>query len=255
MRSTFTSVALTAAAEDVLYEYSITVADVDADDPATDLAITATTKPDWLTLADNGDGTATLTGTPDNDDVGDHAVTLRVADDGGAFSEQIFTVTVAEDRTISIALDIQPCWNLLSLPFDLSPDSLVPNVLADESGTALVVESCYAWDSEEQEYVSFDSGFVGGEGFWAMGECDSITATATISSDAVPDGALVLNVGWNLVGPISECLVPVDEVITAIWWWNAETLRYVALGDDDVLAPGVGYWIYVTEECVIETGE
>ena len=59
---TFDSTAVTTATEDVAYSYSITTSDVDGDA----LTITAPTLPAWLTLTDNGDGTATLTGTPTN---------------------------------------------------------------------------------------------------------------------------------------------------------------------------------------------
>jgi len=40
--------------------------------------ITAPTLPSWLSLTDNGDGTAELSGTPDNADAGVHAVELEV---------------------------------------------------------------------------------------------------------------------------------------------------------------------------------
>ncbi len=88
----FTSAPVTTATEDVAYTCNVTAADVDAGDT---LTITATTLPAWLSLADHGDGTATLSGTPANADVGDHAVTLRVRDVAGATHTQSFTVTVS----------------------------------------------------------------------------------------------------------------------------------------------------------------
>ena len=57
----FTSTAVTAAVESSAYSDSITTSDADAGDTR---SITAPTKPAWLTLSDNGDGTATLSGTP-----------------------------------------------------------------------------------------------------------------------------------------------------------------------------------------------
>lgn len=87
---TFTSTAVTAATEAVVYTYAVTTSDADGDA----LTITATTLPAWLTFTDNGDGTATLTGTPAAADVGDHAVTLEVFD-GTDIAAQGFTITVA----------------------------------------------------------------------------------------------------------------------------------------------------------------
>ncbi|MFP4600673.1 MAG: putative Ig domain-containing protein, partial [Persicimonas sp.] len=88
----FTSTAITAATEDQNYSYTITTTDADANDTRT---IAATTAPGWLTLTDNGDGTATLAGTPTNADVGDHDVELTVTDAAGASDTQAFTVAVS----------------------------------------------------------------------------------------------------------------------------------------------------------------
>ncbi len=86
----FTSTAVTSANEDSTYSYSVVASDVDTGDT---LTLTAPIKPNWLNLLDNGNGTATLTGTPTNTDVGNHNVTLRV-NDGTAQVDQSFTVTV-----------------------------------------------------------------------------------------------------------------------------------------------------------------
>jgi len=79
------------ATEDSEYSYEIEVTDPDAGDT---LEITAMTLPAWLTFTDNGDGTASLSGTPAAADVGDHDVVLQAADAAGATVEQSFTVTV-----------------------------------------------------------------------------------------------------------------------------------------------------------------
>ena len=73
----FTSTPVTTVDEDALYIYNITATDPNVGDT---LTITATTKPAWLTFTDNGDGTAVLTGTPTNAEVGSHDVVLHVSD-------------------------------------------------------------------------------------------------------------------------------------------------------------------------------
>ncbi|MEL6535577.1 MAG: endonuclease, partial [Bacteroidota bacterium] len=85
---TFTSSPVTTATEDQAYTYSITTANADGT-----VSITATTKPAWLTLSDNGNGTATLSGTPVTGDVGSSAVTLSAADNTNTAS-QTFTLVV-----------------------------------------------------------------------------------------------------------------------------------------------------------------
>ena len=77
----------------LLYEYPITVSDLDGLDT---LVITGTTVPAFLTLTDNTDRTADLEGTPTNDDVGDHTVDLLVTNTTtGKSNTQSFTLTVA----------------------------------------------------------------------------------------------------------------------------------------------------------------
>ena len=49
--------------------------------------------PAWLTFTDNGDNTATLSGTPTEEHTGDHNVVLEVSD-GTETVEQSFTITV-----------------------------------------------------------------------------------------------------------------------------------------------------------------
>ena len=92
---TFSSSGVTSALEDSTYTYNVVTNDVDIGDT---LAISASTIPVWLTLVDNGNGTATLSGVPDNDDVGTHSVTLIVTDNSGAGNNtgtQSFNVIVA----------------------------------------------------------------------------------------------------------------------------------------------------------------
>ncbi|OQX24944.1 MAG: hypothetical protein BWK80_18215 [Desulfobacteraceae bacterium IS3] len=87
----FNSTPNTAAGQNSPYTYSIATSDIDADDTR---GITAPTLPAWLTLTDHGNGSATLSGTPDSSHLGDHAVTLRVTDKVGASTEQSFTILV-----------------------------------------------------------------------------------------------------------------------------------------------------------------
>ena len=72
----------------VLYTYDVTASDPNVSDT---LVITATTKPTWLALTDNGDGTATLSGTPTMTDTYD--VVLQVSD-GEDSETQSFAITV-----------------------------------------------------------------------------------------------------------------------------------------------------------------
>ncbi len=87
----FTSTGVTAATENSNYNYNIIASDSDD----TNLTIIATTQPTWLTVADNGNGTATLSGLPTNANVGNNSVVLSVVDNENAAAIQSFTVVVS----------------------------------------------------------------------------------------------------------------------------------------------------------------
>jgi hypothetical protein len=86
-----TSEPVTVATEDELYEYVITADDFDATDI---LFFTAVTKPSWLDFSHTlGQRQAILSGIPENEDVGDTIVTLRVSD-GEIDRDQTYTLSV-----------------------------------------------------------------------------------------------------------------------------------------------------------------
>jgi len=86
-----TSAPVTAATQDVNYSYTFTVDDIDVSDV---IALSAVTKPEWLTFTYTaGQKSATLTGTPGNLNTGNHPVTLRVSD-GHIQRDQSFTIIV-----------------------------------------------------------------------------------------------------------------------------------------------------------------
>jgi hypothetical protein len=92
----FESIPQTNATQDVAYSYVISATDADFGDMDS-LIVSATTMPSWLALVDQGNGIATLSGTPSANDVYiDNTVSLRVVDRFGATDVQEFVITVAD---------------------------------------------------------------------------------------------------------------------------------------------------------------
>jgi hypothetical protein len=87
----FTTAAVIGVTEASAYLYEIRTHDPDGDP----VEVRAVTLPGWLTLIDQGDGAATLQGTPTGTEVGDHPVTLEVSDPQALATSQSFTVAVA----------------------------------------------------------------------------------------------------------------------------------------------------------------
>jgi Ca2+-binding RTX toxin-like protein len=115
---TFTSTPITTATSGVSYTYVINTADFENNARS----ITATTLPAWLTLVDNHDGTATLTGMPADANVGLNSVVLRVSDAFGGGTDQAFAITVAPAPVASpISLDAS---GLLTVNGTIGDDSI-----------------------------------------------------------------------------------------------------------------------------------
>ncbi len=98
----FTSTPVTTTVEDTLYTYNVTAQGPDASPHG--LTITAPVLPGWLALADSGDGTATLAGTPTQAEVGYHLVTLQVEDSWGDTDSQSFIITVLSANSAPVAV-------------------------------------------------------------------------------------------------------------------------------------------------------
>jgi len=91
---TFTSTPETTVTEERLYVYYAAAEDIDEDD----LSFLAPQLPHWLSFDVL---TQILHGTPGNEEVGDHLVTLRVSD-GDIFTDQTFTITVEVQSVVGI---------------------------------------------------------------------------------------------------------------------------------------------------------
>jgi hypothetical protein len=100
-----TSTPITTATQDAPYTYTLVATDADLVGGDV-LTFTAPTLPAWLALTQTGATTATLSGTPADTDVGDHAVLLQVTDSGSLSGTQAFTLTVnaVDDGCVSAVI-------------------------------------------------------------------------------------------------------------------------------------------------------
>ncbi len=150
---TFTSQPELLATVGQTYTYNIVATDPDSNDI---LTISAPTTPSWLTFQDNGNGTATLQGTPSADNVGPQNVELQVVDDGTpqqsntqSFTIQVnsgenqsptfnsspvTTATVGETYTYNIVVEDPDADNILTITAPTIPAWL--NLQDNGNGTA-----------------------------------------------------------------------------------------------------------------------
>lgn len=104
----FTSDSVENATEDEVYLYTVVMDDADLEEIFT---ITAPVLPYWISFTDHGDGTATLTGTPSNEEVQptfisrDYDVQIDVVDWAGVTNTQSFTITLQGVNDAPVAND------------------------------------------------------------------------------------------------------------------------------------------------------
>jgi hypothetical protein len=99
---------LSNAVQDALYTYEVFAIDPDPNETQL-LRFSLTSAPPWLSLTDNSNGTATLSGIPGNSDVtGDGSVVLVVSDPDGLSDTQSFVITVENINDPPIFLSAPP---------------------------------------------------------------------------------------------------------------------------------------------------
>ncbi|TRX60101.1 tandem-95 repeat protein [Fulvivirga sp. M361] len=182
----FTSIAPTEIDEDDLYTYLIDTDDPDDKDVA---KITALSKPAWLTLVDNGDGTALLSGTPENDDVGTSSVVLNVADGIGANVNQNFDIVVTNtnDAPFFTSEPRTGAIQGVNYQYDITTNDIDPGdnlrlEVVEKPGWITFVDDGNGQGTLEGTPSNSDSG------------PNSVTMRITDASDASVDQVFVINV-------------------------------------------------------------
>ncbi len=165
----FTSNPFSTITEDQLYTYNITANDEEGDP----ITFSFTDLPTWLSLVDHGNGTATLSGTPlnenntDNISEGDNDVVITIRDNMSADVEQIFTIAVAP-------LNDPP--EITSLPVPLTSELPI--------GTRATANFLYTYEitatDEEGENITLELGNVDPVANW-LSIVDNGDGTATLS--------------------------------------------------------------------------
>ncbi|MBA7541119.1 hypothetical protein ES705_33426 [subsurface metagenome] len=200
-----------------MYTYNILTTDPDVSDV---LIITAPTLPSWLSLTDNGDGTAVLSGTPTSLEIGNHDVVLNVSD-GFANTQQPFIITVAINYVPPIAFndilqldeDEQIIINVLDN--DQNPDNeiLTVNIIGQSAynGNAFLSGTGELTYIPNANYYGYDSLYYSVNIEGAPSYCD--TARILITIDPVNDKPVAENhtIEISETGIIELC-IPVTDI-------------------------------------------
>lgn len=155
--------------------------------------------------------------------------------------------------TSTFEVDLAPSWNLLSMPLRCADTVGELFREADVRGTG-DGGILLGWDVENQTYTT-----IGGDmsmhpqtGAWAYSDKGGSTRRAV---GLPPEGDVQLAVGWNLVGPAANSVLPdVDTIGCPVWAWDAANQQYQPVAAGDRLAAGRAYWIYAKKDCTLHLG-
>jgi hypothetical protein len=149
-------------------------------------------------------------------------------------------------------------WNLISLP--LIPDN--SSIEAVLSGIMEHVDSVWAYNAETGKWLMYDPDtpeisnlheMKDGVGYWIK-MTSNVTLTIHGSEfPAPPATPPVYHVvpGWNLIGYKEVVEMTVKDYLAGVEYvrlWTFVDGRWVAVKETDLMVPGRGYWIAVTEE-------
>ena len=145
-------------------------------------------------------------------------------------------------------LVLQPGWNMVSLPGQLSEST--PTALTDQSETAML--PMFSWNPSGYSYQQVDQIQLG-KGYWLLSldtDGESLSVPVTLTDSYTVD----LKPGWNLIGSVSEdCdfsqpVVSPEKSIAkhSLFEWKANGSSYQK---SLVIKPGKGYWVLCWNDC------
>jgi hypothetical protein len=222
---TFTSEAVTSANVDSVYSYSIITEDADGD-PLDPPVLSAADLPDWLTLTDNGDGTGTLSGTPQPGDVGDHSIQFNVSI--GTKVKQIYSTGQAFAALKDDGSVVK--WGLSGYGGNSS-------AMSDElsSGVTKIYSNPYAFAAlkDDGSVVTWGSSDSGGNSGAAAGGLSSgvtqIYSTWWAFAAVKSDGSVVT---WGLADRGGDSSAVSDDLSSGVTKIYSNPYAFAALKDD-----------------------
>ncbi|MCP3998380.1 MAG: hypothetical protein GY722_25445, partial [bacterium] len=191
--------------------FSLTISASDLDGTTVSFS-DADTLPDWATLTDNGDDTATISGTPDYDDAMTTTVTIT-ASDGLLNDDAVFDITISNTNRAPLVASIGDQSVAENNPFSLAVSAIDP----DGTTPALSGSGLPGWASFA------DNGDGTGTITGTPGYNDAAVITVTVTAF---DGTLFDNTDFDLtvtntnrapvVAPVADQLVAEGIALTPV---------------------------------------
>ncbi|MBN2541352.1 hypothetical protein JXI42_00645 [bacterium] len=162
--------------------------------------------------------------------------------------DEIVVIRYSQPEIGTYGITLKEGWNLVSLP-------VYPQFTGLEELFPTAFGDLYYYESSERAYRIVES-IIPGQAFWLYSTVDT---TYSIGGIILYTLRLNLDRGWNMVGstiggvPVSSLETsPPGLLETPVYYFDTFSGSYSPTED---LLPGLGYWILVRENCVIEIGD
>ncbi len=206
----FVSTPITDATSGISYTYNIEAGDAEG---TTNLTITCPAKPSWLTFTDLGNGVASLTGTPGQNDLGSNPVELLVSDGTASPVSQDFSINVVAG-TETQDINLISGWGIFST-YIAPQDSLLPTVLSSIVTNVSIVKDGDGSVYWPQFGVNTIGSMMIGKGY----QIKMVTAdTLSVSGNAaIPEvSPISLDQGWDIIGYLRQSEASVVTMMSPI---------------------------------------
>jgi len=150
---------------------------------------------------------------------------------------QTFAAGTNADGSKDWYINLQQGWNLVSLPcqaIDLS------------EFYAAVTGTVWTWNAVEVGYRALEGIPDPMVGLWVFAPEGR---EVPVSGFAAASSSVQLEAGWNLVGPVENCLVPAG--LDDVYSWEG-TYQEILSGDVPGLIATRAYWIFSTQSTTVE---
>jgi sugar lactone lactonase YvrE len=186
------------------------------------------------------------------------------------FSLPNTTISSEAQVETSYMLNLVSGWNLISVPLNVSDNSIEDFFPADVLDGIVDV---WGWNESAQNWMYYSpdpvawfaanypaiTNMEAGNAYWVeMNKSASFTVNGTIPSSA-PASPVGLGSSWNFVGPTGLIASTPEELypgnVVDVWGWNATAQNWVYYSPDPVawfaenypeltsISPGNGYWV------------
>lgn len=152
------------------------------------------------------------------------------------------------NAAVTATLSLVQGWNLISLPLQPAVEITPDTVFGDSAET---IPIWYCWNPYLQAYTTPVT-LGGKQGYWVFSLEDH--SEIQITGQPIVDGTLYCYVGWNLIGPAVSEMFPSATLSQepTIWGWDTEWQTYQSVNSTSLLEPGLGYWVHLVENVILD---